>query len=51
MTQLVEALFCKPEGRGVRLECFIDTTVRQHYDLEVPSISDSNEYQEYFLGE
>jgi hypothetical protein len=32
------------------LEFFIDIILRSHYDPEVDSASNRNEYQEYFLG-
>jgi hypothetical protein len=49
VAQLVEALRYKPESRGVRfpmvsLAFFIDVTV------SIAVASNSNEYQEYFLG-
>jgi len=34
----------------VSLEFFIDITLWLHYGPEVPSASNRNEYQEYFLG-
>ena len=34
----------------VSLEFFIDITLWPHYGPEVPSASNRNEYQEYFLG-
>jgi len=51
MTQLVEALLCKPKGRGFDWNFSLMTQpFRQNYDLEVDSDSDRNDYQEYFLG-
>jgi len=50
--QLVEALRCKPEGRGFDSRwCrnYSLTSFRMHYDPGVDSAFDRNEYQEYFL--
>jgi hypothetical protein len=55
VAQLVEALHYKPEG------CWFDSqwcqwnfsftqSFRPHYGLGVDSVSNRNEYQEYFLG-
>jgi hypothetical protein len=47
VTQLVEALLCKPKGRGFDWNFLLMTqSFRQNYDLEVDSDSDRNDYQE-----
>jgi hypothetical protein len=43
MTQLVETTRYKPEGRGF-------DSFRPHFDPEVYSAFNRNEYQEHFLG-
>jgi hypothetical protein len=43
VSQLVEALRYKPEGRGF-------DSFRSHYGPGVDSAPNRNEYQEYFLG-
>ena len=53
--QLVEALGYKPEGRGFdyrwcQWNFSLTYSFRQHYDPGVGSVSNRNEYQEYFLG-
>jgi len=46
---VVKVLRYKSEGRW--LEFFIDTkSFRSHYGPGVDSVSNRNEYQEYFLG-
>jgi len=55
VAQLVEALRYKPEGRGFDFRlCHwnfsLKQTYRPHYDSEVDSTCNRNEYQEYFLG-
>jgi len=54
VAQLVEALRCKPEGRGFDSRwCHWDfslTFFRPRYGLGVASAYNRNEYQEYFLG-
>jgi hypothetical protein len=54
VTQLVEALRYKPEGRGFDsrwCHCnFSLTSFRPHCGPGVDSVSNRNEYQEYFLG-
>ena len=55
MAQLVEALRYKPEGRGFdsrwcQWNFLVTQPFRPHSDPEVDSASNTNEYQEYFLG-
>jgi hypothetical protein len=54
VAQLVEALRYKPEGRGFDFRLchwnFSLTYYRQRYDPWGDSVSNRNEYQEYFLG-
>jgi hypothetical protein len=55
MTQLLEAVRCKPEGSRVRFSMviskfFMDIILRPHYGPGVNSASNRNEYQEYLLG-
>jgi len=55
MAQLVEALRCKPEGRGFDSRwCHWNysstKSFRSLYDPGVDSVSNRNEYQEYFVG-
>ena len=54
VTQMVEALRYKPEGRGFDSRWshwnFSLTSFRPHYGPGVDSASNRNEYQEYFLG-
>jgi hypothetical protein len=54
MAQLVQALCHKPKGRVFDfLWChwnFSFSSVRSHYGPGVDSVSNKNEYQEYFLG-
>ena len=54
VAQLVEALRYKPEGRGFDSRwChwnFSLTSFRLHYGPGDDSVSNRNEYQEYFLG-
>jgi hypothetical protein len=52
---VVEALRYKPEGRGINSQwCYwnfsLTKSFRPHYGLGVDSASNSNEYQDYFLG-
>ena len=53
ITQLVEALRCKSEGRGLDSQCvlcdFSLTSYRPHYGLVVDSASERNEYKGYLL--
>ena len=52
--QLVEALAQAGRSRApfpmVSLEFFIDIIIPPHYEREVDSAFNRNEYQEYFLG-
>jgi hypothetical protein len=55
VAQLVEALRYKTEERGFDSRWFywiflLTQSFRPHYGSGVDSASDSNEYQEYFLG-
>ena len=55
MTQLVEALHYKPEGRGFysrwcHWNFLLTLSFRPQYGPGVDSASNGNEYQEYFLG-
>ena len=52
MTQLVDVLPYRPEGRGLdtRWNFSLTLSFRPHYDPGVDSASNINEYQEYFLG-
>jgi hypothetical protein len=53
VAQFVEALRCKPEGRVLdSLWCHFAVTQSfwPHYGPGVESVSNINEYQEYFLG-
>ena len=55
VTQLVEALRYKSEGRGFDCRCChrnfsLTYSFRPHYGPGVDSASKRNEYQEYFLG-
>jgi hypothetical protein len=55
VTQLVEVLRHKPEGRGYdsrwcHWNFSLTKSFRPHYGPEVDSDSNRNEYQEYFLG-
>jgi hypothetical protein len=48
MTQLIEALYCRPEGRGVDFWChwhFSLIFFLQQYEPEVDSASNSSEYR------
>jgi len=52
---MVEALPCKPEGRGFDsrwCHCNVSLTrsFRPHYGPGVDSASNRNEYEEHFLG-
>jgi len=51
VAQLVEALRCKPEGRGFdsRWNYSLTSSFRPHYGPGFDSASDRNEYHEYFL--
>ena len=51
MAQLVEGLRYKPEGRGFNSRwCHWNFSFfRPHYGPGVDSVSNGNEYQEYFL--
>ena len=54
MAQLVEALCCKPEGRGLDSRwCHWNFSSTQSFQLQygpgVDSASNRNEHQEYFL--
>jgi hypothetical protein len=50
VAQLVEALRCKPEGRGFDSRWCHLTFFRPHYGPGIESASNRNECQEYFLG-
>jgi hypothetical protein len=55
VAQLAEALHYKPEGRGFdsrwgHWDFSFTYFFRPHYDLEVDSVSNRNEYHGYFLG-
>ena len=55
MAQLVEALRYKPEGRGFdsrwcHWNFSLTYSFRSHYGPKADSVSNTNEYQEYFLG-
>ena len=55
VTQLVEALHYKQEGRGLdsrwcQWNFSLTQSFRPHYGPGVDSASNRNEYQEYFLG-
>jgi hypothetical protein len=51
VAQLVEALNCKPEGRGFDSRwCHWNFSFQPPYGPGVDSASNRNEYQEYFLG-
>jgi len=55
VAQLVQALRCKPEGRGFDSRwCHLNfsetESLRPHYDPGVNSASNRNEYQEFLLG-
>jgi hypothetical protein len=55
VAQLVEALRCKPEGRGFESQLcpwnFSWTlSFQPHNGPQVDAASNRNEYQEYFLG-
>ena len=50
MTQLVEALRYKSEGRGFDSRWCHWNFFRPHYGPGVDSASNRNEYHEYFLG-
>jgi hypothetical protein len=55
VAQLVEALCYKPEGRGFGSRwCHRNSSLTQsfqlHYGPGVDSVSNRNEYQQYFLG-
>ena len=55
MTELVEAVPYKPEGRGFdsrwcHWNCSFTLSFRSHYGPDVDSAPNRNEYREYFLG-